>query len=155
MWIYIAYRAGDALLPTTQWAAEEIKCKKESIPVRCLPPALHCTGDLPDRDPIWAEIPWTETPLDRDPLDRDPWTETPRKRPPQTESPHKEHGPRDGDPLEGTWDQASRTGSDIIQKPPCEQNDWQIGVKTLPFPKLRLRAVKSQCSVCYSFIVKI
>ena len=24
---------------------------------------------------------------------------------------------------------------------PCEQNDWQTGVKTLPCPKLRLRAV--------------
>ena len=24
--------------------------------------------------------------------------------------------------------------------PPCEQNDWQTGVKTLPCPKLRLRA---------------
>ena len=26
----------------------------------------------------------------------------------------------------------SQTGSDIIQRPPCEQNDWQTGVKTLP-----------------------
>ena len=25
--------------------------------------------------------------------------------------------------------------------PPCEQNDWQTGVKILPCPKLRLRAV--------------
>ena len=26
---------------------------------------------------------------------------------------------------------------------PCEQNDWQTGVKTLPCPKLRLGAVKN------------
>ena len=36
----------------------------------------------------------------------------------------------------------SITGSDIIN-PPCEQNDWQTGVKTLPCPKLHLRAVIS------------
>ena len=28
--------------------------------------------------------------------------------------------------------------------PPCEQNDWQIGVNTLPCPKLSLRAVIMQ-----------
>ena len=38
----------------------------------------------------------------------------------------------------------SITGSDITRHPvPCEQNESQTGVKTLPCPKLRLRAVKS------------
>ena len=32
----------------------------------------------------------------------------------------------------------------LRSQPPCEQNDWQTGVKTLPCPKLRLRAVKSE-----------
>ena len=69
---------------------------------------LPC-GGLPDRDPH------TETPSlsERDPLDRDPL---------------------DRDPLDGTWDlrqraprrnmgPGSQTGSQIIQRPPCEQND--------------------------------
>ena len=40
--------------------------KQECIPVGCVPPALYCTGGLPDRDPPA----WTETLLDRDPLNR-------------------------------------------------------------------------------------
>ena len=119
------------LLKTLQ--QKEQKC----IRVGCVPPALYQTGDgvslwgvsvqggLPDRDS-----------LDRTPPDRDPQTETPRQRP------HKEHGTRDR-PLEGTWDQrqrppgrnmgpASQTGVTSYRDPPCEQNDWQTGVKTLP-----------------------
>ena len=33
--------------------------------------------------------------------------------------------------------------------PPCEQNDWQTGVKTLSYPKLRLRTVKMNNSMGY------
>ena len=36
-----------------------------------------------------------------------------------------------------TWSQ----GGHLPMYSPCEQNDWQTGVKTLPCPKLRLRAV--------------
>ena len=35
----------------------------------------------------------------------------------------------------------SYTGSDIIQRPPCGQNDWHSLLRMLPCPKLHLRAV--------------
>ena len=78
------------------------------------PPDRDSRGHTPpDRDPL----PWTETPLwtDRDPLDRDP--------------PDKDPAPD------------SQTGSDIIQRPPL-WTESQTGVKTLPCPKLYLRAVR-------------
>ena len=35
-------------------------------------------GGLPDRDPLWTDIPWTETPLEQKPPgQRLTWTETP------------------------------------------------------------------------------
>ena len=40
-----------------------------------------------------------------------------------------------------TW---SREGGTCPGTPPCEQNDWQTGVKIIPCPKLRLRGVTSQ-----------
>ena len=55
---------------------------------------------------------------------------------PGTETPGRNMGP------------SSQTGSDIIQRPPCEQNDTQV-FKTLPCPKLRLRAVISG----HSFVI--
>ena len=72
--------------------------EQESIPVGCVPPALHRDRDLPDRNP------WTETTLYIDPLDRCP----PRQRPPG-----RNMGP------------GSQTGSDITQilpPKPCRQN---------------------------------
>ena len=66
----------------------------------------------------------------RPPLHRDPIsTDTPRQRPLQTETPGRNMGP------------GSQTGSDIIQSPPHEQNDWQTGIKALPCHKLRLQVV--------------
>ena len=51
-----------------------------------------------------SETPWTETSLDSDPLkwNMGPGTETPPRR---------------------NMEPWSQTGSDIIQRPPCEQND--------------------------------
>ena len=85
----------------------------------------------PNRDPTrqrppgqrspQAETLWTETSLDRDPLDRDPLTETP-----WTETSLDRDPPRQRPPSHQTcgacWD----------RDPPCEQNDWLTGVKTLP-----------------------
>ena len=79
--------------------------KQESIPVGCLPPALHhtgglCPGGLPDSPPGQTPPPTN-----------------------QDRVPPKEHGTRDRDPLEGTWDQAARQ-EDIIQRPPLNtQNE--------------------------------
>ena len=61
----------------------------------------------------------TETFLDTDPLDTDPS--------PDRDSPWTENS------------LGSQTGSDIIQRPSCGQNDRRV--ETLPCPKLRLRAV--------------
>ena len=80
--------------------------------------------------------PWTETP-DRDPLDKDPPLDRDRAwhRPPeQKTSPPKEHGTRQPDMK---WHHAETPSLS------CEQKDWQTGVKTLPSPQLRLRAVSN------------
>ena len=57
----------------------------------------------------YRRVSLTETPLDRDPH----WTETPRRESPQTET-------------------AMDRGFMLGQRPPCEQNDWQMHVKILP-----------------------
>ena len=66
---------------------------------------------------------------------------------PWTETPWKEHGTKDRNPPGRNMGSGSQTGSNIIHRPlsPCEQNDCQTGVKTLPCPKLHLRlATKSK-----------
>ena len=76
------------------------------------------------------ETPWIETPVkehgtrDRDPL-------------------QKEHGTRDRTPLEGTWYQAARQEVKSYREPLPLWTEWQTRVKTLPCPKLRLRAVNT------------
>ena len=85
---------------------------------------MRTAHSLPHGKVSLTETPWTEALLDIDPLDRNlPWTETPRGQ---------RHPPMDRDP-------PGQTGSDIIQRPIM---DIQPPVKTLPCPKLRLRAVK-------------
>ena len=114
---------------------------------------LDPDGDSPNPD---------EDPLD---LDGDPpgpgWiplqTQIETTLDPDRDSPDPDEEPLDPDRdpqtlMEGIWDEGQRpprrnmgpgtqTGSDIIQRPPCEQNYWQTDVKTLPCPKLHLRAV--------------
>ena len=58
------------------------------------------------------------------PPDRDPRTETPGQRPP-----------------EGTWDQSARQAVTSYRDPVV---DRQTPVKTLPYPKLHLREVKTR-----------
>ena len=93
-----------------------------------------CLGDFPDRDPLDRDHPgqrppldkvppplWTETRLDRDPLYRDPLD----REPPWTEIPL-------------SCDLWCMRG----QRPPPLWTEWHTSIKTLPCPKLRLRAVK-------------
>ena len=84
----------------------------------------HSSGMNTTRFSDWGWCLPTEAPLTKTPL---------RMRTP----PPKEHGTRDTKPPRTNIGPGSQTGS------ACEQNDWQTGVKTLPFPKLRLRAVKT------------
>ena len=79
--------------------------------------------------------PWTETLLDIDPWTETPWTETPWTDTPWAKT------PLDRDPSKRNMGPGSQTGSDIIQRPPHLWTEWQTHVKTLPCPKLRLRAV--------------
>ena len=87
-----------------------------------------------DRNSAWTESPfWIDTYLDRYPSgQRPPW-----QRPLWKE--HGTKGQRPILPLEGTWDQAAR--QEVTLYTPCEQNDWQMPVKTLHCPKFRLRAL--------------
>ena len=138
------------------WNQTEIQ---ESIPVGCVPPALHrCSWGWVSP---WQRPPWIETPprqrpsqkehgtRDRDPHRRSmgPGSETGSDimRPPGYRPPWKEHGTRDRDPLEGTWDQAAKQEVTSYRNPlpPCEQNDRHTPVQILPCPK-RLRAVIKQ-----------
>ena len=79
-----------------------------------------------------TETPFTETSLDRDPLPKGTWDQT-GQRPRRNMGPETETG--------GTWDQSARQEVTSYRDPP--RVDRQTPVKTLPCPKLRLRAVIS------------
>ena len=68
--------------------------------------------------------------------------ETPRKKHgTRDRGPQKKHVTRDRDPPRRNMGPGNQTGSDIIQRPHPLLTEWQMRVKTLPCPKLRLRAV--------------
>ena len=90
---------------------------QECIPLGYISPAFLIPGGGPYRDP-----PWTETPTRGNMGPGNQRESNIIQRPPR-----RNMGPD------------SQTGSDIIQRPPP---DNQTSVKTLPCPKLRLRAVK-------------
>ena len=92
--------------PTNQPTKRRL-CRKKSLNVTRRHSSRMCTarfshfgggGGLP-----------TVPSLDRDPLVTDPLKRT------------KEHGTRSWEPLEGTWDQAARQGSDIMRRPPVDR----------------------------------
>ena len=56
----------------------------------------------------------------------------------EADPPRRNMGPETQTPLEGTWDQAVRQEVTSYRDPHVNR---QTGVKTLPCPKLRLRAV--------------
>ena len=95
--------------------------KQEIIPVGCLSPAFHRTGG--------GGVSLTETPLDREPQTKTSWIETPGQRPPGQRPPgqrppRRNMGPGTEIPLpRRNMETGSQTGSDTIQRPPCEQND--------------------------------
>ena len=111
-------------------------CKQESISVGCVPSALHCTvGGLPDRDSP-----------DRDPpRQRPPGQRSLRQRPLRQRPPGMNMGPETETPPRRNMGQGNQTGSDTIQRHPCEQTNK---CKNSTLPKLRLRAVINLIILC-------
>ena len=112
--------------------------KQECIPVGCILPACNHTGWVSVQGVSLTETLPGQRPPDRDPLDGDPpgqrphWTETPVQRPP------------------GQTPWSSDLWCMLGQRPPV---DRQTPVKTLPCPKLRLRAVLTEVPAgCWYFI---
>ena len=95
--------------PTPEFRAKTYY-KQESIPVGCVPPAFLILEGLPTDPPRqrsnWTETPPGKRPLDKDPLDRDPWND---------------HVTRGRDPLEGTWDQATRQAMTSCRDPSVDR----------------------------------
>ena len=106
----------------------------------CIPPAFLIWVRSPYRYPLNRDSQTRLPPSGhRPPGQRHPrrealWTETPRKNMGPGQRPPKEHGNR----------QPDRKWHNTESPPPCKQNDWRMLLKTLPYPKLRLRAVKTK-----------
>ena len=104
---------------------------------------MRTARSLPYKVVCWGvsltETPRTETPLDKDPPgQRPPWTETLRQRPPGQRPPGQRCPPRQRPPRDPPW--SCDLWCMLGQTSPCEQNK-NIGVKTLPCPKLHLWVV--------------
>ena len=153
------------------------KKKQESIPVRCVPPALYHTG----RSLLGVSL--TETSPDRDPLDRDPardrrspgqrlysWTKTTlldRDSTPGQRLYFWTETPLDRDPPEGTWDQGQRpdqaarqTGSDIKDSPP-PVNRMTHASENITLPQTSFAGgknfpshIKSFCDICVVWMAR-